>query len=179
MILQVHSGAAYMNETKARSTASSRFFLGNKIKEGKPIFLNGAIYTLCKVIAVAASAVEAELGIIFLNAKETVKLRIALQELGHKQPPTPIHTNITTATGIIHKTIKQQQSRAMNMRYFWTISKQDDKTIDVAWHPGRKNLGDYSSKHHPPAIHQNPRPTYLCMPNSPRYLQRSVTSHLL
>ena len=26
----------------------------------------------------------------------------------------------------------------MNMRYFWTISKQDDKTTDVALHPGRE-----------------------------------------
>ena len=86
----------------------------------------------------AASAAEAELGSLFLNAQETVKLRIALQELGHKQPPTPIHTNNTTATGIIHKTIKQQRSRAMNMRYFWTIIKQDDRTIDVVWHPGRE-----------------------------------------
>ena len=61
---------------------------------------------MCKVIAVEASAAEAELGSLFLNVQETVKLRIALQELGHKQPPTPIHTNNTTATGIIHKTIK-------------------------------------------------------------------------
>ena len=127
----------------------------------------------------AASAAEAELGSLFINAKETVKLHIALQELGNKQPPTPIHTDNTTATGIIHKKIKQQRSRAMNMRYFWTISKQDDKTIDVAWHTGQENLGDYSSKHHPPVIHQNIQPTYLHMQNSLRYLQHSVTSHLL
>ena len=62
------------------------------------MFLNGAIDTLCKVISVAASAAEAELGSLFLNAQETVKLRIALQELVHKQPPTPIHTNNTTTT---------------------------------------------------------------------------------
>ena len=67
----------------------------------------------------------------------------------------------------------------MNMRYFWTISKQDDKTIDVLWNPGRGNLADYSSKNNYPTIHHNLRPTYLHMPNSPRYLQRSVTPHLL
>ena len=92
-----------MNETKARSTSSGHFPFGNQIKEGKPIFLNGAIHTLCRVIAVAASAAEAELGSLFLNAQETVKLRIALQDLGHKQPPTPIHTDNTTATVVIHK----------------------------------------------------------------------------
>ena len=41
MILQVHSNAAYMNETRARSTSSGHFPPGNQIKKGKPIFLNG------------------------------------------------------------------------------------------------------------------------------------------
>ena len=108
MILQVHSDASYMNETKARSTASGHYFLGNNIKSGKPIVLNGAIHTLCKIIGVAASAAEAELGSLFLNTQETVKLRISLQDLGHTQPPTPIHTDNTISTGIIHKPIKQQ-----------------------------------------------------------------------
>ena len=88
MILQVHSDASYMNATKACSTASGNYFLGNNIKSGKPNILNGAIHKLCKFIGVTALAAEAELGSIFLNAQETVKLRIALQELGHTQPYT-------------------------------------------------------------------------------------------
>ena len=143
MILQFQSEASCMNETKACSTASGNYFLGNNIQSGKPIVLNGAIHTLCKIIGVASSEAEAELGSLLLNTQETVKLRIALQELGNTQPPTPIHTENTTEMGSIHKTIKQQQSRAMNMRYFWTISKQDDKTINFSWHPGRENLADY------------------------------------
>ena len=90
-----------------------------------------------KIIGFTASTAEAELGSLFLNTQEKVKLRIALQEIGHTQYPTPIHTDNNTATGIIHKTIKQQRSHTINMRYFWTISKQDDKTIDVSWHPGQ------------------------------------------
>ena len=155
MILQFHSDASYMNETKECSAASGHYLLGNKIKYGKPIILNGNIHTLCKIIGVSASAAEDELGSIFLNTQETVKLQTDLQELGNTKPPTLIHTDNTTATGIIHKTIKQQRSRAMNMRYFWTISKQDDKTIDVSWHPERENIGDYASKHHSPTIRQN------------------------
>ena len=90
---------------------------------------------------------------LFLNTQETVKLRIAIQEIGHTKPPTTVHTDDTTATGIIRKTIKQQRSYAMNMRYFCTIGKQDDKTINVSWHPGRVNLAGYSSKHHFQTIH--------------------------
>jgi hypothetical protein len=39
---------------------------------------------------VAASAAEAELGALFLNAQEARVLGIILAELGHPQPPTPI-----------------------------------------------------------------------------------------
>ena len=82
MILQVHSDASCMNETKARSTASGNYFLGNNIKSRKYIVLNVAIHKLCKIIVVAESAAEAELGSLFLNRQETVKLRMVLQELG-------------------------------------------------------------------------------------------------
>jgi hypothetical protein len=54
--------------------------------------LNGAIEIICTVLKfVAASIAEAELGALFLNAKEAKILRLSLEELGHSQPPTPIH----------------------------------------------------------------------------------------
>ena len=63
--------------------------------------LNIVIQILCKITGVAASAAKAELGNLFLNTQETVKLQIALQELCHTKPPTHIHTDNTTATGIV------------------------------------------------------------------------------
>jgi hypothetical protein len=39
---------------------------------------------------VMLSAAEAEIGAVFINAKEGTVLRTTLEELGHKQPP---HTN--------------------------------------------------------------------------------------
>ena len=179
MLLQIHSDAAFMNETRARSTAGGHYFLGKPIHPKRPIFLNGAVHTLCKVFGVAASAAEAELGSLFLNAQEAVKLRIALEEMGHKQPPTPLHTDNTTAANIVQGTIKQQRSRAMNMRYFWTVQKQKDKTIDVSWHPGKENLGDYVTKHHDAHTHRTLRPLYLHTTTSPKLLQRSDAPHVL
>ena len=110
MILQVHSDTSYMNDAKACSTASGHYFLGNNIKSGKPIVLNGAIHTLCKTTGVAASAAEAELGSLFLNTKETVKLRIEFKELEHTQPPTHIHTDNTITMGIIHNKLNKSNS---------------------------------------------------------------------
>ena len=53
-------------------------------------------------------AAEAELGALFLNTKEGKILRIALHELGQKQPPTPMHCGNVTATDIANNTIKKQ-----------------------------------------------------------------------
>ena len=142
MILQIHSDASYMNESDAKSTAGGYFFLGSKNDDKHWTFLNGAIHTLCKIIPVAASAAEAELAGLFHNAQEAMNHCTTLKELGHHQPPTPIITDNTTAARIIHQTIRQQRSRAMNMRYFWTILKQHDKSIDVRWKSGNQNIGD-------------------------------------
>jgi hypothetical protein len=39
--------------------------------------------------------------------------------LGHSQPPTPLETDNTTATGYSNGTIKQKRTRAMDMRFYW------------------------------------------------------------
>ena len=41
---------------------------------------------------VATSAVEAELGALFINGKEIKIIRLILEEMGHPQSsPTPVH----------------------------------------------------------------------------------------
>ncbi len=70
MILAVHSDAGYCNEKKLRSQVGGHFPLSNN-DEFPPN--NGAILTVATVIkAVMSSAVEAELGALYLNAKEAV-----------------------------------------------------------------------------------------------------------
>ena len=94
--------------TKARSRAGGHYFLGSIPQDGKPIFLNGPIHSLCAILKfVASSAAEAELGALFLNAREAKIIRLILIELGHPQPPTPIHIDNTTVVGIVNNTIKR------------------------------------------------------------------------
>jgi hypothetical protein len=95
MILVVHSNAGYCNKKKSHSRAKGHFFLLN---EDKFPHNNGAIFTNATIIkAVMASAAEAELGALYLNAKEAVYLLQTLIEIGHPQPQTPIQTDNTTA----------------------------------------------------------------------------------
>jgi hypothetical protein len=111
MILNVHSDALYLSTPKARSRAGGYFFLGSIPQDGDPIKLNGAIHITCTILKlVAASAAEAELGALFLNAQEVKVLRLILMELRHPQPPTPIHIDNTTTVGNVNNTIKQQRS---------------------------------------------------------------------
>ena len=70
-------------------------------------------------------------------------LRLALRELGHCQPPTPVHCDNSTAAGIANNTVKKQQSRSMEMRYFWVTDKVLNKEFDAQWHTGKENLADY------------------------------------
>ncbi len=71
MILNVHSDASYLSAPKAPSRAGGCFFLGSIPQDGDPIKLNGAIHITCIILKlVAASAAEAQLGALFLNAQE-------------------------------------------------------------------------------------------------------------
>ena len=174
MVLNCHSDASYLTAPNARSRAGGHFFLGSIPRDGSPIFLNGAILTQCTILkCVAASAAEAELGALFLNAMEAKILRLTLAELGHEQPPTPIHVDNTTAVGIVNSTIKRQRSRAMNMRYFWLLCHEAQRILNVSYHPGHENLGDYQTKLHNGAHHQRVRPFYLHTKQSPKWLQRA------
>jgi len=108
-----------------------------------------------------ASAAEAELGAIFVNGQDAVPIRTTLDEMSHPQPPTPIQVDNATAVGIANKTIKQRQSKSMDMRFYWVTDRINQGQFLVYWRPGKTNLGDYHSKHHPPAHHIQVRPTYL------------------
>ena len=174
MVLNVHSDASYLTAPGARSRAGGHFFLGSLPKDGYPIRLNGAVLALSTILkCVAASAAEAELGALFLNAQEAKIMRLTLQEMGHPQPPTPIHCDNTTAVGICHNTIKRQRSRAMNMRYFWLMCQEAQRILAIRHHPGQENLGDYQTKNHSGAHHKRVRPYYQHTIDSPQFLSRA------
>ncbi len=88
MILCIHSNAGYCNEKNARSRAGGHFSLSNNDQLPPN---NGAIMTNATIIkAVMSLAAEAELGALFLNAKEAVYLQQILTKMGHLQPRTLI-----------------------------------------------------------------------------------------
>ena len=111
MVLNIHSDASYLSETRARSRVAGKFFLGRKSDPTKPIVLNGALYIMSGILKfVVATTAEDELGASFLNCKEGRIMRLTLQEMGHLQPATHIHCDNMTEAGIANNTINKQRS---------------------------------------------------------------------
>jgi hypothetical protein len=161
MILHIHSDAYYLSENEAKSRAGGFFYMGNTTKNDKKL-TNGAILIVSKVLKhVMSSAAEAEIGAVFINAKEGAVLRKTLEELGHKQPPTPMETDNTTATGYSNGTIKQKRTKVMDMRFYWIKDRVKQGQFKIYWGPGFQNLADYFTKHHSPAHHRRIRNVYI------------------
>ena len=181
MILNIHSDASYLSETKARSRIAGVLFLGSIPTDNKPIILNGFIHVISNILkCVVASAAEAELAGLFHNCKEAKVLRLTLEELGHPQPPSPVHCDNATATGIANDTVKKHRSRSMEKNYFWITDQVRRKQFDVKWHPGKEILADYPSKHHNVVHHRHVRPWMLHIDNiSPQTLPRAKSPSTL
>eukprot|EP00957_Ditylum_brightwellii_P002057 157902-Ditylum_brightwellii.AAC.1 len=83
MILDIHSGAAYMVFPKARSRAGGYFYLSSKPNKtnSNEITLNGSIHNECSTICnVMGLAVEAEVGGLYINCQRGEEFRTTLHD---------------------------------------------------------------------------------------------------
>ena len=70
-----------------------------------------------------ASAAEAEIAALFMNARDLLPIRTTCAELGHPQPATPIRMDNNTANGIINGIFKEDRSKAIDMRFYWLVDR--------------------------------------------------------
>ena len=49
----------------------------------------------------------------------------------------------------------------MDMRFHWPRDREAQGQLRFFWNPGKTNLADYFTKHHPPAHHVNVRSEFL------------------
>jgi hypothetical protein len=133
MILYMHIDASYLSEREAKSRAWGFFYMGNSVNTSNKL-TNGEILIISTVLKhVMSLAAEAEIGAVFINAKEGAVLRTALEELGHPQPPAPLETYNTTATGYSNGKIKQKRTKAMDMRFYWIKDRVKQGQFNVYW----------------------------------------------
>ncbi|GAX13378.1 hypothetical protein FisN_8Lu415 [Fistulifera solaris] len=121
-------------------------------------------------------AAKAKLGALFLNAQNACPLRIALEEMGHPQPATPIQTDNSTAAGIVNDKVKQKLSKAMDMRFYWIRDRARKGQFHVYWKAGAGNKADYFTKLHATSHHRTMCPMYLHDNSSTSYYE-AISPH--
>ena len=52
-------------------------------------------------------------------AREAVYIIIILEEMGHKQPPTPLQTDNSMVEAVVNGKIQPKQTKAVDMRFHW------------------------------------------------------------
>ena len=146
VVLAVHSNALYLSETKSRSRAGGGLFCSaNEIYPAN----NGAVLKVSQIIkAVMSSAAEAELGALYINARESVPLRHLLEDMVHPQPPTPIQLDNTTALRVFKHKIQPKRTKSLDMRFHWLRCKKNKKQFRTYWREGKTNYADSTTKHH-------------------------------
>ena len=118
--------------------------------------------TIAQIIKpVMSSSAEAELAALFIICREAVPARHALEEMGHKQPPTPVQTDNTTAHGVVTNNIARKRLKSMDIRLHWLRCRATQGRFCHFWKPGATNIGDYPSKDHAAIHHRTIRPTFL------------------
>ena len=82
------------------------------------------------------SATEAELAALYITAREAVYLHIILEEMGHKQPPTPLKNDNAMAEAVSNGKIQPKHTKAMDMRFHWLRDRECQKQFRIYWCPG-------------------------------------------
>ena len=89
-----------------------------------------------------ASALEAELGAMFITSKAMVPQRNNLEEMGWEQPHSPIRTDNSAAAGVVNNTIVLRKLKAMVRRLYWLRCRNSQGQFHYYWAPGLLNWGD-------------------------------------
>jgi hypothetical protein len=147
MILAAHSNASYLSEPQARSRAGRHFILSSSADIPPN---NGAILSIAHIIKA-----------LYINAREAVNIKIILEELGHRQPATPLQTDNAMADAVCNGKIQPKRTKAMDMRFHRLRDRECQEQFRIYWRPGKLNYADYWTKHHPAKHHQNIRRDFL------------------
>jgi hypothetical protein len=91
VVLAVQSSTSYLSEPKVQSWAGGHFFLSSNTTVSPN---NGVVLNIAHIIkSIMSLAIKAALAGLYIMACKDVYIRTILEELGHKQPPTPLQTD--------------------------------------------------------------------------------------
>ena len=107
------------------------------------------------------STTEAELGALYIIAREVVYIRIVLHEMGHKHTRNSVQIDNSTSKEVINNKMQPKRTKAMHMRFHWLQYRLNQAQLRFYWQPGPLNYADYWKRHHPTAHHTHTRSEFL------------------
>jgi len=159
MVLAVHSNASYLSKPQARSRAGGHFVISSNTTITNN---NGAVINIAHIIKhIMTSATKAKLAGLYIMAREAIYIRIILEELGHKQPPTLLQTDNSMAESVTNRKIQPKQTKEMDMRFHWLQDRECQRQFRIYWRSRKLNYANYWTKHHPAKHHQNIQQEFL------------------
>ena len=115
MVLAFHSNASDLSESNTRSRDGGHFFMS------KDVYFppnNGAVLNIAQIMKTIMSlAAEAEIVAMYVNAREAVPARQSLNEMGHRQPRTPMQTDNTAAHSVVTNNMNPKRTKEIYMRF--------------------------------------------------------------
>ena len=69
--------------------------------------------------------------------------------MGHPQQNTPVITDITSAQGLISRTITPKHAKSYDVIFNWLKCREAQNQFDIIWRKGKLNRVDYHSQRHP------------------------------
>jgi hypothetical protein len=159
MRLAVHSNTSYLSKPKAHSRAGGHFFLSSDTTIPPN---NGTVLKIAHIIKnVMSSATDAEFAGPYIMVCKAVYIRVIIEELGCKQPPTSLQTDNAITDANINGKVQPKQTKAMDMRFHWLQYRTCQRQFRIYWRPGKLNYADYWTTYHPESHHHNMRKEFL------------------
>ena len=119
---------------------------------------NGAVLNIAHIIKhVMTSVTEAELASLYITTQEAVYLRVILEKMGHKQPPTPLQMDNAMAEAVSNGKVQPKRTKSMDMHFHLLRDRECQKQFCICWQSGKLNFANYWTKHHVAQHHQNVR----------------------
>ena len=145
MILYIHLYALYLSDPQDHSCSGGNFYLSDQPPDiSKPPSVdpipNGPLHAASVILDnFMSSALEEEVGSLFVNAQEGTVILTPLIELVHPQPTTPNHSDNLTDTGIFNSNIRQRLHKAIDIIFYWVWEQLKQGHFLVYWCPGIEN----------------------------------------
>ena len=159
MVLSVHINASYLSEPKAISRAGGHFFLSRDC-DSLPNTVD--VFKISQIIkSVMTSAYKAEIGPMYINARDSVPTRKTMIEMGHYYPQTLMQTENLAANSVVANNVQPIRTDEMYMRFHWIRFWDAQGQSHCYWMPVTMNFANYWTNHPPASHHKNMRPVFL------------------